>query len=504
MRIHVLLGLISILSAHIGAQAPTLDGVVGLGVGIGAQRYDGTFGDYSTVHYRGILSYHPTEWLGTRVTGGYGELSNNNQSGIDYSTEWFSNLGVDLVLQPQMGMGGFRPYVASGISTTFGSSHVNDRNVRNLDWNLYVPVELGLEFLIASNLSIWLAGETYAYMDDWSDLDGVASSGSYWKRRDDLQKVTIGFSFLIGSRLDADHDGVLDGVDQCPGSISKQGVDAKGCHLDGDKDGVYDYKDLCPITTANAQVDEFGCTQDADRDEVLDKSDKCPNTPRGVKVDGSGCPSGAPDADMDGASDSIDMCPGTPSGSLVDAVGCPVDTDKDGVRDEIDKCPGTPAGAKVDAGGCLLSFADADHDGVADSIDTCPGTKAGVKVDSIGCTLIVLTRGARLVMDGILFETGSAKIDMASTPVLGRAVVAIMKAPDAKIEIAGYTDNVGSATSNQVLSERRAIAVKTFLVRSGVPSSRLTANGYGESDPIVDNSSAESRSENRRIEFHVK
>lgn len=498
------LALITILAVQSGAQTPTLEGTVGVGAGIGGQRYRGSFGDYGTVFYRGILSYHPTEWLGTRVVGGYGELSNNGQKGVDYSTEWFSNLGLDLVLQPQIAMGAFRPYLASGIASTFGTSQIDDRNIHNLDWNLYVPVELGLEYLIASNLSIWLAGETYAYMQDWDDLDGTTSSGSYWRRRDDLQKVSIGFTFLIGSKMDADHDGVLDEVDQCPGSLSKHPVDAKGCHLDGDKDGVYDHKDLCPITAPNAPVDESGCTLDADRDNVLDKADKCPNTPIGVKVDNTGCPSGAADTDMDGASDAIDKCPGTLPGTLVDAVGCPVDTDKDGVSDEMDKCPGTPEGSKVDAGGCLPPAADADRDGVSDAIDQCPGTRVGVKVDSVGCTLIILTSGTKLIMDGILFETGSAKIDMASTPVLGRAVVAISKAPQAKIEIAGFTDNVGSESSNQKLSERRAMAVKAFLVRAGVPSSQLTANGYGESDPIADNSSEESRYENRRIEFHVK
>ena len=497
------LALATSFATQLRAEAPQLEGAVGLGVGVGIERYYGTFGDHGTPYVRAILSYHPTEWLGTRVTGGYGEIDNDKQLGASFETEWFSNLGMDLVLQPQIGLGAFRPYVASGLSTTFGTSKLDGNANHDLDWNLYIPVEAGLEFLIARNLSIWAWGETYAYMQDWNKIDGVPSKGNYWERRDDLQKFGVGFSFLIGSKSDADGDGIVDGIDQCPATPKGIKIDLEGCPLDGDKDGVPDYKDLCPITAWEVAVDAYGCAVDSDKDNVLDNVDKCSNTPFGTKVDVSGCPVAATDADKDGASDAIDKCPGTLPGTLVDAVGCPLDSDKDGASDNIDKCPGTPVGLKVDAAGCV-PVADADHDGIADSLDKCPGTRTGVRVDTNGCTLILLTKGAKLIMDGIVFKTGSAVIDNVSTPVLGRAVVAISQAPDAKIEIAGFTDNVGKESYNQRLSERRAWAVKGFLVKAGIPSSQLTVRGYGESEPVTDNSSVESRAENRRIEFRVQ
>lgn len=71
-------------------------------------------------------------------------------------------------------------------------------------------------------------------------------------------------------------------------------------------------------------------------------------------------------------------------------------------------------------------------------------------------------------------------------------------------EIAGYTDNTGDANANQQLSEKRANAVRNYLVQQGVPAERLTAVGYGEQDPIADNSTAEGRNKNRRIEFNVR
>lgn len=486
------------------SHVPTLEGTVGVGVGVGAQRYHGTFGDQATVYGRGVLSYHPLEWLGTRVTGGVGNLNNDNQYGVDYSTYWFSNLGLDLVLQTQIGLGPLRPYVAAGGSTTFGSSQINGVQNRDLDWNLYVPVELGLEFLIADNLSMWVWGETYAYMQDWERLDGVASKGDYYERRDDLQRVGIGFSFLIGSNSDEDKDGVTAAIDQCPGTPQGVKVDPKGCPFDGDMDAVPDFKDLCLTTTPGVPVDAFGCALDTDKDGVIDVNDKCPNTFVGVKVDLTGCPALAPDSDKDGVSDAIDKCPGSAVGSKVNEVGCALDTDRDGVADDVDQCPATEAGVKVDTRGCVLPLADADKDGIGDAIDKCPGTRVGTKVDADGCPVLVIVKGAKLVIDGIVFETGSAVIDKASAPVLARAAVAISKAPDAKIEVAGFTDDVGSDKANQKLSERRAASVKAYLVKSGVPASQLSARGYGEQDPVVDNSTADNRSENRRIEFHVK
>lgn len=71
-------------------------------------------------------------------------------------------------------------------------------------------------------------------------------------------------------------------------------------------------------------------------------------------------------------------------------------------------------------------------------------------------------------------------------------------------EIAGYTDNTGDANANQQLSEKRANAVRNYLVQQGVPAERLAAVGYGEQDPIADNSTVEGRNKNRRIEFNVR
>ncbi len=71
-------------------------------------------------------------------------------------------------------------------------------------------------------------------------------------------------------------------------------------------------------------------------------------------------------------------------------------------------------------------------------------------------------------------------------------------------EIAGYTDNVGDAQSNQQLSEARANAVRDYLIAKGVAAEQLTAVGHGQENPRADNGTEEGRAQNRRIEFNAK
>lgn len=227
---------------------------------------------------------------------------------------------------------------------------------------------------------------------------------------------------------------------------------------------------------------------DSDGDGVIDSADKCPATPRGVKVDSTGCPV---DSDGDGVVDYKDKCPGTPSGVTVDATGCPVDSDGDGVPDSLDKCPDTPKDLKVDAAGCPP---DSDGDGVPDYIDQCPSTPKGAEVNKYGCWAFY---------GSALFDTNKFEVRADARAMLDNAVKILKDNPDMKIEIRGYTDNTGSAAYNLRLSEKRAQAVKDYLVAQGIEASRLVAKGYGESNPTETNDTPEGRQRNRRVEFRV-
>jgi outer membrane protein OmpA-like peptidoglycan-associated protein len=104
---------------------------------------------------------------------------------------------------------------------------------------------------------------------------------------------------------------------------------------------------------------------------------------------------------------------------------------------------------------------------------------------------------------GIGFELDSAKIDIASAPILEKAYVLLRDKPDIQIEIAGHTSSDGNPTRNMWLSLERAKAVKTYLVGRGIDESRIQTIGHGADEPIASNATEEGRVQNRRIEFRI-
>ena len=202
------------------------------------------------------------------------------------------------------------------------------------------------------------------------------------------------------------------------------------------------------------------------------------------------------DSDGDGVNDNNDACPNTPAGVEVDSKGCPRDDDGDGVANYNDQCPGTPRGVAVDNRGCPL---DDDKDGVANNMDQCPGTPQGVKVDSKGCPEDGETL---LVLHDINFAFDSSALDPASREVLDQAAQ-VIKSQNVRLNIIGHTDSTGPAAYNQSLSERRAEAVRAYLLADGVDADLLTTSGKGEDAPVASNDTREGRAQNRRVEFVV-
>ena len=228
-----------------------------------------------------------------------------------------------------------------------------------------------------------------------------------------------------------------------------------------------------------------------------DHIDQCPDTPKGVAVDTVGCPI---DSDGDGVPDYLDKCPGTPKGVEVDANGCPIDSDGDGVPDYLDKCPGTPSGTKVDTKGCPV---DSDGDGVPDSLDKCPGTPRGVPVDDTGCPIagVEVAGDEWFVRGQVLFDVNRATIKPEAAEVLLRVANFLKKNQQYMVEIQGNTDSTGPLAWNMELSEKRADAVKEYLVTNGVAASRLTTKGFGPNEPLAPNNTAAGRAKNRRVEI---
>lgn len=199
------------------------------------------------------------------------------------------------------------------------------------------------------------------------------------------------------------------------------------------------------------------------------------------------------DSDGDGVFDKMDQCPNTPSGVRVDSKGCPLDSDGDGVYDTFDKCPTTPAGVAVDTNGCALPV-DSDGDGVFDNADRCPNSAPGAHVDEYGCQLTLTLL--------IQFDTDKDTIRPQHSQDMVNAAAFINKYPGETVMIAGHTDSDGSEQYNQQLSQRRAQMVSDYLVKNHrINVEQVIVKGFGESQPVVENTSATNKQQNRRVEL---
>ncbi|SDG79395.1 OmpA family protein [Winogradskyella thalassocola] len=270
---------------------------------------------------------------------------------------------------------------------------------------------------------------------------------------------SVGLTFKFGG-TDTDGDGIYDQDDACP---EEAGLEIfNGCP-DSDNDGIQDSKDDCPNTAGLA---EFNGCPDSDGDGVMDKDDKCPDV-AGLKT-----LAGCPDADGDGVSDADDNCPNE-AGPAANS-GCPwPDTDGDGVLDKDDKCP-NEVGTVANNG--------------------CPEIKP---TEEVMDTLNEYSRS-------ILFNSGKATFQKQTDKVLQSMVAIFKDYPKANFSLEGHTDSDGSKSMNQALSERRANAVRDYLIANGISADRLTAAGFGESNPIASNSTSAGKKENRRVEVKLK
>ncbi len=122
-----------------------------------------------------------------------------------------------------------------------------------------------------------------------------------------------------------------------------------------------------------------------------------------------------------------------------------------------------------------------------------------------GVTIERLDGVLRLTMPGSLaFASNSRDVEPAGREVLDQIASALQAAPDTSARIVGHTDSTGSAGYNQTLSVERAEAVMMYLAEQGIDDARLEASGRGEEMPAADNSTAEGRAENRRVEIEIE
>jgi outer membrane protein OmpA-like peptidoglycan-associated protein len=313
------------------------------------------------------------------------------------------------------------------------------------------------------------------------DKDGVSN------KKDKCKDVPGVWEFMGCPDKDGDH--IQDSEDKCPDVAGTK--ELKGCP-DRDGDGITDLEDDCPDDKGLA---EFKGCPDKDGDKIMDKDDECP--------DDAGLAEflGCPDRDGDKTPDKYDACPDIAGPK--EYKGCP-DKDGDTVLDKDDQCPDV-AGA-VENKGC--PWPDTDKDGVVDREDDCP-TVPGLK-ELKGCPPApVLKAEEQKILErafaSLEFATGKDVIKKVSYPSLIE-LAALMKehASDWTLRLSGHTDNQGNADKNMILSEKRAKAVKKYLVARGVKADKILTEWFGQTVPIADNTTEAGRQKNRRVEMKVE
>ncbi len=455
------------------------------------------------------LRYGLSSFFSVGLQGGYEVLKANQDPavpGLAYSylhvDAYTIALSAFLRLAPSNTIS---PYVRFGGGMmlykrkTTGGSPAPD----NLQHTTYIiPVGLGLEAFTSSNFAL----DVEVGATNFSDAVDLLGSSS----PDGALAVKVGFHWFPGrsDSDDDDNDGLTNGQERRIGTNPN--------NPDTDGDGLTDGDEVRKYHTNPLRSDTDGDGL-SDGDEVM----KYHTDPTKYDTDGDGLSDGdeilkyhtdplKADTDGDGLSDGDEVL-------RYHTDPLKVDTDGDGLSDydEVKVYKTDPLNPDTDGDGLsdgeeVLKYhtdplrADTDGGGMIDGAEIIRGTNPLDPKDDIVKESIILERGKTTVMQGINFLTGSATLTRESERMLEQAYAALVANSDLKMEIAGYTDDVGSRVSNERLSQRRAEAVRAWFIAKGIGGSRLTALGYGMRDPVESNKTAEGRAKNRRIEFHVK
>lgn len=207
------------------------------------------------------------------------------------------------------------------------------------------------------------------------------------------------------------------------------------------------------------------------------------------------------DSDGDGIPDIYDMAP-TTSGKPEFLGG--VDRDGDGIPDHLDKCPDKPG--TVENRGCPDEKKKAEE--VVEEVREVEVEEEPEEVvveEEVEVSDIPqeVQEVLNVAMRAVQFDLGRATLRPESFGILNQIADIMSEYPQYNLRISGHTDNIGSASNNQRLSEQRARSCFEYLASRGVSTSRMSFVGYGESRPIDTNETPQGRANNRRVEFNL-
>ncbi len=267
----------------------------------------------------------------------------------------------------------------------------------------------------------------------------------------------------------------IDGVSQGINDLSGSAKDAAGSALDAAGNAVG--------SAGSAVGDLAGSAKDAAGNVVGAAGDLA-----GSAKDAAGNVVGAA-GDLAGSAKDA-------AGNVVGAAGDFAGSAKDAAGNAVGAASDLAGSAKDAAGNAVGAAGNA-----IGSASTSTAHRATNTIDKL--STLSSESGSNLVLDGVTFKFNSIELENESFSILN-AVADKLSGTSNQVEIAGYTDNIGSDSKNEKISQMRADTVVKYLVGKGIDAGRLTAKGYGSASPVADNSTKTGRHANRRVELQVK
>lgn len=388
-----------------------------------------------------------------------------------------------------------------------------------------------------------------------TDGDGKSDGDEFNKDSD-----KDGISDVLESAIkDSDNDGVVDELDaednnpkndsdsdgysnieEKEAKTNPLDANSKPKELDSDKDGKIDKIEKGKDSDGDGKGDEIESAKlDSDSDGVVDELDAEDNNPKndtdndGVsnidekKAGTNPLDAKESDRDFDGKLDIIEKGKDSDGDGKADELeSAKLDSDNDGVVDELDSEDNNPNNDTDSDGFSNIDEKNAgtnplekeSHPELKEQNSTTETNTTNAtlndenasksenntsKIDEKTKAQIEAEIKKVLELEHIKFETDSSTITPEGIATVKKIADILKKYPNVKIEIAGHTDSVGNDKYNQKLSQERVDMVKKALVEFGIDANRLKAKGYGESQPLVPNTSAQNRAKNRRVEFII-
>lgn len=435
---------------------------------------------------RGLLRVELNHFLEAELGIGIGELNGKDVGNENWSTLVFPT-DLRLVFSPLSSLSS-SPYFYTGLGILKWNlsdlpSSVSPKKTDDIGWNISLPIGIGIEIKLNEETLLDISGGyTFATTDDLNYYNSPNADDGFFD-------LGIGLTFVMGGSLtDEDEDGLTQlfenqiGTDplneDTDGDRIKDGDEVNiyktdPLNIDTDSDKINDYEEIKKYFSDPNSPDTDG-DDISDHDEIT-KYNSNPNQK---------------DSDDDQLADGYEV-------NIYSTNPANNDTDNDKLfdNDELKKYNTDP------------NNPDTDGDGLSDGEEvlkykTNPLEHDSHKVKRFGDDKsFSINSTTPIVLEGITFELNKSIITRVSEKTLNKTLNALKQNPSLKVEIRGYTDNKGGKEFNQKLSEDRALAVKIWLVKKGIDALRITTKGFGEQNPISDNSTLQGRIKNRRIEI---